>query len=137
MLSEIVLPASVGMLIIFVSTGIVMFFLSMGMFVSTRVDLMVSRRRENNMEQRSELYVAIQNKSEFFGIDKDDIAGIMKLRDEWSSFKNITHEQKLLLILAGYKIDMSKKVLSGLDMEALRVQVGLSNLPHVLKSIVR
>lgn len=124
-LSEILLTAAIAALIVLVSTGIVAFFFMIGIFISMKVDSAISARRDKNLRERSELYKAIQNNINLFDLNKDNIEDILKLRNSWSSLKKVTHEQKLLLIAAGYKIDTAQLALATFDDEALKVQAEL------------
>jgi hypothetical protein len=125
-LSEILIPAGIGALIILFSTGLVSAFLAMGVFIADKMERVFASREARRLDERSELYQVIQNRAALFNINKDDIRAIIDLRDSWYALKKLSHEEKLLLISAGYSVETAIKAFATLDIEALKVQAELT-----------
>lgn len=125
-LSDILIPAGIGVLIVLLGTGLVLTLLAVGVAISGKIERAFGTIEERKLEERSELYVAIQNRAELFDINKDDIKAIIDLRDKWSGLKKLSHESKLLLISAGYSLEMANIAFTTLDLEALKVQAELA-----------
>lgn len=86
----------------------------------------IIRSRDNKkLYERSHLYAMIMEDRRVRGETLDDLSTGFQIRDRWYNLKGIKFEDKVLLILAGYRVEEARAAHSKIGHEELKVQAHL------------
>jgi hypothetical protein len=80
-------------------------------------------------EQGKEIYEALRVWRDADKLSRGDLDEIVALREDremWNTCERFTQEEKLLLISAGYTLEIAEDALNGLGLESLKIQSALA-----------
>ncbi len=89
------------------------------------VTLLSKKKSEDTLYEKSHLYAILMEDKRARNESVDDLISNFKLRDRWYDLKGLRFEDKVLLILAGYRIEDAINVYREIGRSNLEVQAHL------------
>jgi hypothetical protein len=96
-----------------------------GFLIYKAINVALEQASKKRLYERSHLYAIIMEDKRVRGETLDDLSAGFDLRDRWYGLKGIKFEDKIALILAGYRIESAHEAYASIRREDLKVQAHL------------